>query len=1092
VKVVAALFSRTRTAPENHRPLFVLSLRFIVRRLVCFAVAPIVFASAAPAIKVSRDYLVHAWQTDNGLPQNWVSSIVQTPDGYLWIGTRYGGLARFDGVRFVPFGPQDTRELQDVQVEHLSVDGDGRLWVIMGNESVTAIRQNQFHLYRRPRAAPRLRANRVLRTRLDEILFAGEASYLVKLDLSATTATSANAWEILTPPVAIAPEARTWVTDGDDTAWCITQNQRLARFRDARFDDVDGLPEPVATALAVDGSRHIWVGTPHHVVERVEAQGFVERTPTNRPAPEDIRQIAFSGDGGLWVLEKNRLRKCLDGRWTAEVVSADLLRSIAGKPLELHGDADGNAWLIAEGEGLWHVKADGSASLLTEQTGLPSLAITCWFQDAEKSIWIGTAGGGIARIRESHFHALGQPDGLPGKVVNSVCVDANGDLWAGTMAGALARWRDGRFTPVPLSWPDGNPPTSVTVFPASGGGLWVGSVNHSVMRLTDGTATSPQTPWSTVRVLFGDSRGRLWVGGLVNLYCVDGESVKSFGSAEGFVNSHAIGAMAEDADGAIWIGTGPGDLWKFADGKFTRFTPPAEWPSVRFSAVLPDKNGVVWVGTLGGGLLRFADGRFTRCTRANGLLDDNVSQLLDSHDGHLWAGTYAGIFRAAKTDLENLATGRAERVPFQVYGRFDGLPALECSSGFQPASWRAQDGTLYFSTANGVVAVDPREITANTVPPTVIIEEMLVDGKPRELPSPASARGEHAPATTPLEIGPGRHYVQFRFTGLNFAAPDGVRFRVKLEGKGGEWQSIGRQRVIGYGPLPPGDFTFQVLACNSDGIWNEKGAALKFRVLPYFSETWWFKAVIAVAALAALGLAVALAQRQRYRRRLVQLERQRELERERARIARDLHDDLGTSLTQISMLSALANREQTSPQEAKELVQTVHGRAREMVTALDEIVWAVNPQNDSWSELANYLGYFAEQFFRPTDIRCRLEIPERLPAHPLSAEIRHELFLAFKEAINNVARHSGAKQVRVGVELRPTEGIISIEDDGHGFDPRSVGQGSREGNGLLNMKRRMEQLGGAAEIQSIPGQGTTVTLRVPLADVSAPSRSVPS
>ncbi|HLF03145.1 MAG TPA: histidine kinase, partial [Anaerolineales bacterium] len=227
------------------------------------------------------------------------------------------------------------------------------------------------------------------------------------------------------------------------------------------------------------------------------------------------------------------------------------------------------------------------------------------------------------------------------------------------------------------------------------------------------------------------------------------------------------------------------------------------------------------------------------------------------------------------------------------------------------------------------------------------------------------------------------------------------------------------------------------------------------------------------------GAAVALVQRQRYRHKLERAERQRELEHERSRIARDLHDDLGTSLTQISMLSALANREQTPPPEAKELIQQVRGRARDMVTALDEIVWAVNPKNDSWLELANYLGHFAEEFFHSTDIRCRLDIPEQLPPHRLSAELRHHVFLAFKEAINNTARHSGATHVVVRVETRATEVIVCFEDNGRGFETVAA-IGRRSGDGLDNMRQRMEQVGGATEIQEIAGGGTRVAFHLPL------------
>jgi len=1023
---------------------------------------------------MAPNYVVHVWQTDNGLPQNWVSSIAQTPDGYLWVGSRYGGLARFDGVRFVPFNPQNTPELKDVQVERLSVDETGRLWVIMGNESVSALQQGRFQLLRWPRGEPRLRADHALSARPGQVLFAGELPYLSRLTMRPGT----NRWEVLDPRPAMEPDPRTFSLDRDGAVWFLTQRQRLARFRNDRFEIVSGapgLPEAVTTAVATDASQRLWVATPRRLA-LWDGRGFIESTPTNGPSPESIVQIAFSGDGGLWVLETNRLRKAINGRWVAQADPEEFRPDAASGTLSLHADAQGNAWLVSYGHGLWHVKSDGLTSLLTERTGLPSTFITCWFQDSEGDIWIGTAGDGVARVREGLFHALGQAEGLPGKVVRSVCMDTQGILWAGTMSGGLAHWQDGRFAAVPLPATDGSPTESVTVFPESEGGLWIGTLNQGLMRLQGDKITRPSAPWGTIRVLYGDSRGDLWVGGLVALCCLHNGRFSQFGEAQGFEASHAIGALAEDARGALWIGTGPGDLWKLADGKFERFSPPAEWPSVRFSSVLPDTNGVVWVGTLGGGLLRFDQGRFTRCTKMNGLPDDNIAQLLDSHDGYLWAGTYAGIFRASKDDLERVALGPATWLPCRVYGRFDGLPALECSSGFQPSCWRSSDGRLYFSTANGVVTVNPLDIAANRVPPRVILEEVLVDGRQHLLPAHLS--GSSPGGEEELAIEPGRHYLQFRFTGLNFAAPDEVRFRVKLEGVDRDWQNAGSERLMGYGPLLPGDYRFRVRACNSDGLWNEQGDTLAFAVLPYFWETWWFKSGLALATLTGLGLAVAIAQRQRYRRKLERVERQREMERERTRIARDLHDDLGTSLTQISMLSALANRQQTPPGEAKELIDQVRGCAREMVAALDEIVWAVNPKNDSLVELVNYLGYFAEEFYRPTGIACRLSIPEQLPSRPLSAETRHHLFLAFKEAINNAARHSGATLVRMCVEIRAAEVIIRLEDNGRGFADQP-GRSLQPGNGLNNMKRRLEQAGGRAEIQSIPGQGTTVSFHVP-------------
>ena len=1019
----------------------------------------------------TRDYLIQTWQTEKGLPQNWVSSIAQTPEGYLWIGTRYGGLARFDGVRFVPFNQQNTPELKDVQVEHLHVDITGRLWVMMGNESLTSFHDGHFELCRQPRSQPRLRLDHVLDIQSNTILFAGEGPYL-----AIDTPKATPEWQVLDPRDGFNPDPTTFTCDQNGTIWFASQDHRLVRYRQGHFEYVTtGLPEEGAVALGLDREFRLWLASPHRLGIWSENR-FSDCTPAGTPIEDAIQQIAASGDGGVWVLGKKRLRKYLRGEWVAECQPANLFGDLSSSQVALHGDNQGNAWLVVYGRGLLHCKADGTTHIFTERNGLPSRFITCWFQDAEGNVWIGMHGGGIARIRERLFRAYGMADGLPDKVVSSTCLDHDGRLWVGMMSGEVFCWQNGRFAAIPLPAPAGTPNESITVFPAADGSMYIGSLNHGLFQYRNGTFTRPPTTWDTVRVLFQDRSEQLWVGALVNLYLQTPKGFRIFSKTDGFVDSHAIGALAEDATGNLWIGTGPGDLWKYSSGQFTRYTPPAGWPAVRFAALLPETNGTVWIGTLGGGLLRFQDGQFTRCLQADGLPDNNVPQLLDSQDGYLWGGTYAGIFRAAKKDLTAVAAGKSRGLNCRVYSEYDGLPAMECSSGFHPACWQGADSTLWFSTANGVTSVNPHATIPNYIPPTVIIEEMLVDGQPQNIPMRIGVSLPVAKASRPVEIPPGRHYVQFRYTGLSFAAPDGVRFKVRLEGGDGNWQNVGSQREFGYGPLVPGHYRIHVAACNNDGIWNEVGDTFAFTVLPHFWETRWFKLSLGMGLLCSIGVAAAWLQRRRYRRRLERVERQREMEQERSRIARDLHDDLGTSLTQISLLSALANRETTPPAETRDLIQEIRSRAKNMVIALDEIVWAVNPRNDNLAGLVSYLGHFAEEFLRAAGIRLRLDLPGQLPAHSLSTEVRHHVFLAFKEALNNAVRHSGAKLVQLRVEHQATALVISIIDDGQGF----TSPDGMVGDGLANMRRRLEHLGGTAQLKSRPGEGTQIIFTLPL------------
>jgi signal transduction histidine kinase len=280
--------------------------------------------------------------------------------------------------------------------------------------------------------------------------------------------------------------------------------------------------------------------------------------------------------------------------------------------------------------------------------------------------------------------------------------------------------------------------------------------------------------------------------------------------------------------------------------------------------------------------------------------------------------------------------------------------------------------------------------------------------------------------------------------------------------------------------LPAGRYTFEVTACNDLGMWRHPEAALRFQVGPFLWQTWWFR-VLAVSALVSLGFAWASHRKRRKHRAEVELlERKAVIERERTRVAQDLHDDLGAGLTEIGLAAFLAQRHNTSPERVQQHLRQVADKAKEMVTALDEIVWAVNPRHDSMVSLTHYLCDYAQEFLRLSPIRCRLEVASDLPASPLGSEQRHNLFLAFKESLTNVTRHSKATEVRIRIRSEGEgSSIIEVEDDGQGMVTTPVtGPGA---DGLANMARRLEQIGGRCEIRSVPGGGTLVRFVYPCA-----------
>jgi signal transduction histidine kinase len=301
-----------------------------------------------------------------------------------------------------------------------------------------------------------------------------------------------------------------------------------------------------------------------------------------------------------------------------------------------------------------------------------------------------------------------------------------------------------------------------------------------------------------------------------------------------------------------------------------------------------------------------------------------------------------------------------------------------------------------------------------------------------------------------------------------------------------EWNE-GAKRSANYVYVPPGPYTFHVIACNSDGEWNNTGAQIAFVVQPYLWQRMWFRVLIGLIAACLLAGVVALIARRRLRWKLERLERQRAIERERSRIAQDIHDNLGASLTRISLLSQSAYSELDNPQHTATQLDRIYSTARELTRAMDEIVWAVNPQHDTLDSLASYLGKFAQDFLGPINIRCRLDVPVHLPPWPLTAEVRHNVFLAFKEALHNVVKHAAASEVLVSLTTQTRAFILAVRDNGKGFSPKAPPAQTdssdrfEHGNGLNNMHKRLEQIGGQFTIESALGRGTEVRFTVPVA-----------
>jgi signal transduction histidine kinase len=458
------------------------------------------------------------------------------------------------------------------------------------------------------------------------------------------------------------------------------------------------------------------------------------------------------------------------------------------------------------------------------------------------------------------------------------------------------------------------------------------------------------------------------------------------------------------------------------------------------------------------------------------LFSDEVFGILEDH-GWLWMSCSKGIFRVHKKDLDAFDEGKIETIVSLAYGKNDGMESPQCNGGGKPSAWKSQDGRLWFPTSKGLVSVDPSTAKIDDEPPPVFIEtvaadENIIDDGRQAL---AGAVSTVARQLSPVCVPPGRGELEFQYAALDFSAPEKDHFQYRLEGVDAGWIDAGVRRTAYYNNLAPGNYRFMVKACNKDGVWNQAGASLAIVLAPHYWEMLWFRGLVAFIIVGGACSAVLYTVRKRMQRQLVFLEKQQAVEKERGRIARDMHDQIGAGLTQIGLLGEFARRSKNG--DGIVHVEKICDTARELAQTLDEMVWTVNPKNDTLTKLGLYLAAYAEEFFQATEIRCLLDVPTGLPPCLLPAEMRHNIFLTVKEALNNIAKHSRASEARLRLFLKDSTLEIEIEDDGVGF---SVDSKDLSRNGLSNMKERIKEIGGVIDISSRPNNGTRICLQVGL------------
>ncbi|MCX7824702.1 MAG: histidine kinase [Verrucomicrobiae bacterium] len=966
------------------------------------------FTSAAEnTIVTSGDYLRRQWDVEDGLPDDIVTAIVQTRDGYLWIGTPRG-LARFDGVNFRVFTPANSPGLASANVRLLAEATDGALWIGLDQGGLARRRNGVFETI-----APQ------------------------------KTASSADL------PTSLA-------ADGDGGVWVGLPELRAMRWKDGQwtlFGAADGLAGKGAVRCVAGPEGRVWFET------ETSCGYFDGRRFVVLGRDMLLPRLLPSDAGEFWLARATLLLRLTDKLELIETGNLPWRTGSAEIQALCEYVPEKSLWVGTRSEGLFRF-ADGRFIYVPTSHNV----ITTMGVDRERNLWVGTWGGGLLCLRPRPVKLHDSRHGLASDAIYSICQDDDGALWLASRSAGVTRLADGRCTVFTTAngWPGG---VVTSVCAARGGGVWLGTLGGGLVRWRDGRFVSVGLKRERIESLFQDSRGALWIvtsqAGLLqwrddNVVRISTNDVPA-----------EITALGEDASKHFWVGTQAGTLHRFDGVRWQRFGRENGLPAVAIQAICGAAHDTLWLGTRGGGLVRFMHDRAASITTRHGLPDDDIRQVFAGAGG-LWFSSSRKLLGAGDVALNEVADGQCATLECLSYGRGDGLSGVEFFAGCANTVCVARDGRIWFASKQGAVELDPALPLPCPLKPLVQIEQLLVDGQPHSLP----------PDRRPVMVPPLPRVVEFRYNAPSFISPEKARFRYRLEtgAGGGNWVEAGADRAAAFLNLPPGRYVFGVTATDPVGLWTGVSAELEFTVQPAFWQANWFRAGALGMLLALTAGAIRIVVLHRVRRRLRVLERQHALDEERARIAKDMHDDVGASLTHIALMSESARQDPSLSAEAADDLNRIARAARDVSQTLDQIVWTLNPRNDTLEALVSYLGEYTTEYLAPTGIQLEREMPENVPELPISSEARTHLFLAAKEALHNAVKHAAASKIELRIVIADGCLRVRIADNGKGFSTSN----RIAGNGLANMRHRLAAVGGECQIESQPGQGTTVTLTWPL------------
>lgn len=1002
-------------------------------------------AMGAQQLPPLDEHLVRVFDASAGLLAADVRGLAQTADGYLYVaGAR--GLTRFDGYDFhaVPLPGLRSRFIQ-----WLYHDRRDRLWLRTAGGQLGVVVRGRFQLL----PDPPVPVGDVTETS-DGAIWLGGADGLVRV-----TADAADPYTRFTTAHGLPSDTVAGVYELADGERVVVTVGRLARvesdagrpagLRFVPFGPAFRASRSPRGSIRVD-EHGLWIALPTGVL-RYHA-GRVERY-------EPGTDGAIRGLGRLTRMEGRAAFLASALGWLTPAAGVDPSPHLPWQRIETAlRTRDGTRWLsVGEAARDRHLLVrhrDGMTDTLPLRPLLDFQRAQHLLEDHEGSLWVGTDRG-LLHLSPRRVRTLGHRQGLAEGFTTAVLESRDGALWVGSWGGGLHRFAGGRLTDR-LTAAGGALFDEVrALYEAADGTLWVGG-RGGYAALRGGRVVLRETIPEEVRAFAETAGGVLWIGTSRRLLRRDAAGVAEDRPATW--RGRSIWALHRARDGALWVGSERG-LFRVSRHAVRAFGAADGLRSPFVASIHEEADGTLWFGTYEHGLHRWRGARLAAVTTREGLHHDGVWRMLGDGRGGVWMSSDQGVFRVDHDRLHRVADAveRGERPAARlaplVFSEAEGMPNRE-SNRASPGGWRLRDGRLAFNNLAGVVVIDPAWAAAPPPPPRTVLRGVLADGQP----PPAGGDGG-APV-----LAAGTKQLAFAFAALSFLAPEQNRYRYRLDDYDDDWVHAGTQPAARYTHLPAGRYVFRVQGATGTGAWGEPGAAFAFAVRPFPWQTWWFR-LLAVLTLAGL-LAAA------YRYRVGQL---LALERLRLRIASDLHDDVGSSLSSIALMSEMLRRRGQRDALDERQLRRISLAAEETIGALRDIIWLVDPKHDGPGHLASRMRGVAADLLDGT--AWTFDAPAAATARRLHMTVMRNVLLVHKEALHNVARHARAGRVEIHLAADRDALVLRITDDGIGFAEHAA----QPGRGLASMRQRAREVGGRLEIESAPGLGTRLTLQVPLA-----------